>query len=302
MAVLRTATWAEEPDLPPKRARPPVWTRDVLDTFFDDARVALEGDRPDYESQANGPTGEPASAGGSAPSGTQFTWSQLIDAATLETEVKRLHASLGEIVTTPTAFKAGGYKLARRDFSLLAVLFAVTGQYDGTTRWQDSAAGLRELFARAGFNAKVGTDQTYNEAKLRQQDLAELIRGGRPQVPKADVAADWGRVADRPPLMQRLELAHQERLTKWLADAASFRRHRDDLRHEAQVVAMLADVIGREGFDDWDEEEYAAHARDLKQSALAITAAADEENFPAARQAAARATKACTMCHDDYRG
>ena len=32
--------------------------------------------------------------------------------------------------------------MARRDFSELAVLFAVTGQYDGDARWQDAAAGL----------------------------------------------------------------------------------------------------------------------------------------------------------------
>src|SRR5262245_31528063 len=32
-----------------KEARPPKWSRDVLDTFFDDARDELEGPRPDYE-------------------------------------------------------------------------------------------------------------------------------------------------------------------------------------------------------------------------------------------------------------
>jgi hypothetical protein len=301
VAALSGALFAAEP---PHRARPPVWSRDVLDAFFDDARQKLEGERPDYATLAkpNSPTGEPASAGGNTTSEPQFAWSKLIDADVIETEVKRINQSLSEIITTPSAFKGGGYKLARREFSELALLFAVTGQYDGPARWQDSAAGLRDLFARAGYNAKVGTDQTYNEAQLRRQELADLVRGSRPTVPKTEAAVDWSRVADRPPLMQRLNIAHEERLTKWLADAASFRRHRDDVKHEAQIVAMLADVIAREGFDYWDEEEYATHARELEEAATAVAMATDQDSFHAARQAIGRATNACARCHEDYRG
>ena len=41
------------------------------------------------------------------------------------------------------------------------MLFAVTAQYDGDARWKDIAAGLRDSFARAAANAKVGNDATY---------------------------------------------------------------------------------------------------------------------------------------------
>jgi hypothetical protein len=301
-AVLSAATRAAEPA---KRARPPVWSRDVLDAFFDDAREKLAGQRPDYEQLGTtpaAPSAGPAAAGRNENAASAFAWSKLIDADVIETEVKRLNQSLAAIVTTPSAFKGGGYKLARRDFSELAVLFAVTGQYDGTARWQDSAAGLRDLFARAGYNAKVGTDQTFNEATQRKQDLADLVRGSRPTVPKADADVDWGHVADRSPLMKRMNIAHEERLTKWLGDAANFRRNRDEVRNESQIIAMLADVIGREGFDYWDEEEYSTYARELKQSASDVAAAADQDNFDQARQAIDRATKACARCHEDYRG
>ena len=57
---------------------------------------------------------------------------------------------------------------ARDNFSLLAVLFAVIGQYDGEVRWQKDAANLRTLFGRAGFNCKVGTDNSFSEAKAAQ--------------------------------------------------------------------------------------------------------------------------------------
>ena len=35
----------------PKRARPPKWSADVLDAFFEDAREKLEGERPDYAAE-----------------------------------------------------------------------------------------------------------------------------------------------------------------------------------------------------------------------------------------------------------
>ena len=126
-------------------------------------------------------------------------------------------------MTTPSEFKGGGYKDCRRHFSVLAVLFAVAAEYDGEVRWQDAAPGLRDLFARAGHNCKVGTDQTYQEADAAQARLADLIGGTRPQAAEAERKADWAQVADRPPLMQRLNMAHQDRLTKWLANEARVR-------------------------------------------------------------------------------
>jgi hypothetical protein len=182
------------------------------------------------------------------------------------------------------------------------MLFAVVAEYDGEVRWHDAAAGLRDVFARAGYNCKVGTDQTYREATQRRQDLSDLVNGSRPQLPQAERETDWSNVADRPPLMQRMNIAHQDRLAKWLVNEREFTRHRDDVHHEAQLIAAIADVIGREGFDYWDDEQYAAYARELKQSATDMAAAADQENFPNARDAAARMTKTCADCHEGYRG
>ena len=211
-------------------------------------------------------------------------------------------AQVDKDVTTPTEFKGGSYKLCRRDFSLLATLFAVTGQFDADARWKDIAPGLREMFARAGYNCKAASDQTYNEASQRKQDLAELIHGSRPQLPKAEAVVDWAHVADRPPLMQRLNTAQQERLTKWLADPAEFKRHQADAKHEAQLVAMIAEVITRNGFDDADDQQYLGFAHELRDAATAAATATDKNDFEAAHQAINRASKACIACHEAFRG
>jgi hypothetical protein len=286
-----------------REARPPKWSRDVLDSFFDDAREKLAGPRPNYGATAEPDHSARASVLQHAGENVVLPWSKLITADTLETEVKRLSQSLASTVTSASAFKGGGYKDARRDFSELAVLFAVTAQYDGDARWKEAAAGLRDLFSRAAANSKVASDESYREAIARKQDLADLVRGGRPQAPntEADVA-DWSQVSARPPLMQRLNIAHQERLTKWLADPATFRRNQSDVAHEAQVVAMLAEVVHREAFEYWDDDTFVGYAGDLRDAAIEVSAAAAANNLEEARQAIGRASGACANCHDGYRG
>lgn len=293
-----------EPGRETKRARPPKWSADVTDVFFEDARKALVGKRPDYDQKkafagSNDP--RPGAPPNSAAVRPGTSWSTLIDAETIETEIKRLAQAVTKDVATPSEFKGGAYKECRRHFSVLAMLFAVAAEYDGEVRWQDAAPALRDLFARAGYNCKVGTDQTFRESTQRKQDLADLIAGSRPKLPAAERIADWSQVADRPPLMQRLNVAHQDRLTKWLANERQFDQRRDDVRHEAQVAAAIAEVIGREGFDYWDDEQYAGFARELRQSAVDIDAAAKLDNFEQAKRAIGRATKACTNCHEGYR-
>lgn len=294
---------AKEPAKPKKLARPPKWSAETLDTFFPDARTQLVGTRPNYEhlsTSATTPLPQTADSNtAAAPAGQG--WSKVIDAETIETEIKRLGQEVGKGVNTPAPFKGGGYKETRRQFSELAALFAVTAEYDGDIRWKDSAAALRDAFARAGRNCKVGTDQSFQEAKQRKQDLADLIGGNRPKPSDAERKADWSQVADRPPLMQRLEIAQQTRLQKWLASKAEFSAHRDEIKHEAQLMAAIADIITHEGFEYSDDETYTQYAKELKQAASDAASTADRDNYDQTRQAVVNASKACANCHEGYR-
>ena len=293
---------AEAPAGSPKRAKPPKWSADVLDAFYPDARTKLVGVRPDYEhAQAianDGKNPDKTQAGAAKSAGG---WSKLIDAETIETEIKRTGPELAKVAKSPSEFKGGGYKECRRQFSVLAVLFGVSAEYDGDVRWQDAAPALRDLFSRAGHNCKAGSDQTFQEAVLRKQDLADLIAGTRPKAKEAERKADWPKVADRPPLMQRINIAHEDRLKKWLANKGELTAHHDNVKHEAQLVAAIADIIGREGFEFADDEKYTKCAQELRQAASDVSAAVDTDNLEQAQQAGNRMTKACADCHEGFR-
>ncbi|MEN1681019.1 MAG: cytochrome c [Planctomycetota bacterium] len=287
----------------PRRAKPPTFGPAEEAVFTADARKLLVGPRPDFASQ------QPKAVAGSqfgsetpAGDGGSFEWSALIGEETIETEIKRQAKRVSGLVTSSTAFKGGGYQECRDAFSMLAVMFAIADEHDGDPRWRDRAAGLSALFARAGANCKVGTDGSYREAKARSDDLADLVRGGRPDAPKPPADRNWGDVADRSPLMRRMEQAHAERLPELLSSERSFGRGSDDALHESQVLAALGEVIIREGLEDADDEEYAAFARSLRDASKELSQAAETENYNLGRPAMGRATKTCSDCHDLYRG
>jgi hypothetical protein len=183
---------------------------------------------------------------------------------------------------------------------LLAVVFGVIAQYDGQVRWQKDAVGLRAAFARAGFNCKVGTDNSFKEARQRSQDLADLVRGNLKVAP-AEAEARWAEVANRPPLMKRMELSQRERLGPWTASGNEFARNRDAVVREAQMLAMIAEVIKDQSYEYADDATYRGYVDELQQHCLEIIEAAKNNDFPKAQSAASRVNQACDRCHGDFR-
>lgn len=304
-AVLNTVVFAAEQAGPVKRAKPPVWSQDVLDEFFVDAREQLVGERPAKRSAAVA-TNPPARQGGAVAAGVEIDgaapWSQVISGDALAAEVKRIAAALRDPLANPTKFKSGGYKDCRNAFNELAILFAVIAEYDGDVRWQDDAPALRDAFARAARNCKTGTDQTFAAGVELQTQLDDLIRGERLGGQPAPATERWSDLADRPLLMARMESALQEGISPALSNARDFSRKAVDIQQAAEVLSMLAALIDREEFEYWDDESFQQHSVDLRAASRELSRAAADANYDAARAAAGRASQACSACHEGYRG
>ena len=285
-----------------KRARPPKFSKSIQDVFFPDAREKLVGPRPQaadpgaatVASTPQNPQDPTPSAGGAG-------WSKWIAAEAVEDEIKTQQIQLAATVQNPTKFKGGDYQKAREHLSVLAVMFGIATEYDARMRWQREAPAMRDLLARAGFNCKVGTDGSYKEAKTRSEDLQSLVRGGPLSLSKAAAESSWSKVADRAPLMKRLEQAQQQGVAPLTANTTEFERHADKLAHEAQLMAALAEVITREGYEFADDETYLQYARAMQAQAVAVRDAARQKNYQQARQAAGELSKACSKCHEGYR-
>lgn len=294
---------AEEPQST-KRAKPPVWSQDVLDEFLPDARAALVGDRPAKSTPTVAADSAEGRGTGASPHSNEgpAAWSQLIDSETLASEVKRLAAGLREPLANPGKFKAGGFKSCRSDFNELAILFAVIAEFDGDVRWKEEAPSLRGRFAAAAKSCTSGTDQSFAEAVELKTLLEDLVRGERLGSAPAPVPSRWSDVADRPLLMKRMERALQEQISPALANSKEFTKRAAVLGQEAEVLGMLAAVIDREEFEYWDDESFQEQSDALRDATRELRRAAVEGNYDAARAAAGRAGQSCSACHEGYRG
>jgi hypothetical protein len=287
-----------------RRAKPPQFSEKEKAVFFTDAREKLIGERPRPGSSQSPATPASDSTPSESPanaSGGSFSWSKIIAPDVIEDEIKSLQREMSKSLTALGPFKGGGYKQARVQLSVLAVMFGVISEYDGDVRWKQQASPFRDLLARAGFNAKVGTDASFNEAKLRKDDLELLVQGNPLQLNKTNEPPEWSKITGRPPLMARMKQAHEEGVAVWTSSSTEFSKNSDRLLHEAQVLATLAEVIQREGFEDADSEDYRKFAQAVRDGSLQIVDAVKQKKYDQARAASGEISKSCTSCHENYR-
>jgi len=287
----------------PETAPPPDFDEAVLRRFFKDAREHLGPGQPGAAARPNGSPAPGATESGVVTAGgSGIVWSKLVSPETLEDEIKRLVQPVAEITKTATAFKGGGNQEGRTLFSEAAALFGVIAQYDGDVRWKRDAQQLRDLFAQAGRNCKVGTDGSYKEAQARGEDLQTMIRGGTIQLRPANPDATWQETADRQPLMKRLEVARSERLKAWTSSPGEFASHRADLLREAQLLAMIAEIIKDPSYEFGEDETYLEYVDLMQKHCLELIEAIENDDQERAQSATGRINQACDTCHGDYRG
>jgi hypothetical protein len=169
-------------------------------------------------------------------------------------------------------------------------------------RWKKDAPAARDVFSRTAANAKVGTSQVFQEAKLRRDELTDLVSGSSPYGGKeAEAKAPWKEVCNRSPLMQHLETIWEPRLKPLLADKGQFAANGGKIAHDAEIIAAIGDVLMKEGMADADDDEYKAFCTKLRDGGKAISEAVKVKNFDAAAAGSGIISKSCTECHESYR-
>jgi hypothetical protein len=298
-------TWGQSAGQKPGGAPHPKWSQREVERYFADARTVL-GD-PSLRNTAASPVGPSVNPGGPvAPApeaGPTYPWSRLISPASIEDEVKLVVALTEEDVKTPGKFKGGGFEKVRVNYTELAVIFGVIGQYDQTVRWKAEGPGMREALARAARNAKTATDNTFDEAEKRYEELAELIRGGSvPDLKEAEPVPVWGDLVDISPLMKRLDAAYESRLKAWTSDKGEFDGHKDYLLREAEVFAVYGQLFQDETVENGDDEVFRQYGKEFQDLALAAAEATRTSDFDAAQAAVVAIGQSCNKCHGDFRG
>ena len=101
--------------------------------------------------------------------------------------------------------------------------------------------------------------------------------------------------------MSRLKDALEDRLRPWTAGEGEFSRNRSQVRHEAEIIVALAEVIQREEFEYFDDDAYLEFCKNMQTHALRLAQAAKENDLETAQKATGEVSKQCSACHEDYR-
>jgi cytochrome c556 len=269
--------------------------------FFDNLSDGLRGERPSLSSlrDAGATPRTTATLTPDLAVAPDDPWSQWIGPAAIEDEVKRMKLHFDSIVTTPSAFSGGGYQEARIDLTVLATLFAVISEHRGDVRWKQHAVPARELVARTAFNCKTGSRDVFREAKSRKADLQDLLSGSGLTTAESEAATDWSQIADREPLMEYAE-SLIESLAGATNDAGAIKREPELISRNAELIAMLGEVLSQPGMDDADDEDYAKLSKALSGSAKELALAIERSDVKEIQTAVGNIRKRCDACHEQY--
>lgn len=302
--LLLVSTGSELLAAPPvKRARPPKFSKSALDVFFPDAHKQLVGPRPTGNQPAAAaslPATVPNGATAVSPP-TDHKWSTLISAEAIEDEIKAQQIRLSEAVSSPERFKSGDYQVARVHLGILTALFAIDAEHDEPVRWKREAPAVRDALARAAAAASVGSNEAYQESQARAQDIELLIRGNPSAFPAPSRTWDWSKFSERAGLMKRLEQAQKTGLSGVGARGSNLARNADAWSREAQLIAALAEIIGREEQDPSEAKAYREHADAMRSGAVALREAIERKSAEQMRTSLMEINKACDNCHADFR-
>lgn len=290
----------------PERVEAPKFTSGELNSvFFPDAASQLKGQRPTSQVATKPAAVKPTTNPGEAStegSGDEdaMAWHNLISPTALEDLIKGSKLRLDKTITTPAAFAGGGFAVARKEFSMQALLFAVIETYPGNVRWKSSAPVARELLSRVAANTKVGSAQVHEEAKKRLQDLGDLTNGTQLSG-KASSEVDWSQLIDHAPAMQLLEWAQKENISPNSASPELFAKNKEAVQHYAELVAVLGKVLTVEEMPYADDKEYVNLCKAMMEQAQQVVLAVKTDNADMARQSASKLLQSCNTCHEVYR-
>ena len=291
----------------PMRAAAPQLKPEAFEgVFFADVQKQLVGPPPtagaiaDSGNHSSSATSSLNSTGNSNDTGSNV-WKERISGQSIEDLVKEGKGRLDTFITTPAKFSGGSYKDARREFTLLAILFATIEQFPEKIRWQSSASLARAKFARIAANTKIASTPTFNEAKQRMEDLASLLKGSAlsDSVPATELI--WSDVADRVPSMQILEWSFREHLNRYVASEAEFKSHSEDVLKYAELIGLIGETLHQSGMPDAEDSEYKSWSSKMIQEATRITEAVKLNNPSMAREAAGQMDQSCNACHNTFR-
>lgn len=237
-----------------------------------------------------------------APDGS--TWSQVISADDLQTEVTAIRKRMSSKLATVGSYNRSYLEL-RIDASSLALLAHAASQHDASIPWKKQAPSVvalaRQIVEITDSRSARGRKSQQANIVLFDQ-LCRLLDGNGDSKDEVqiDKVSEYSDFAPYEHLMKR-----SESVLSWLQPALKKPDElasRTDLAvRELRIIALNASVLTAEDYGYSDDEEFAGYAKSLRDGATAAAEAAKDGDLAQLKQRIGAMTKSCIQCHAAYR-
>lgn len=267
----------------------------------DTAVVATEDGNMDTDS-----TTEPAPAEPESVAGDKLVWSELISAATIESEIKKVRNDFASKLTSLGTYNSSYLEIPIYG-STMALLAHIATEHDGDIGWKEKAPYIRilagEMVAMTSSNqarGRGGFTKT-NEAFLKICDL--LDGNDPPELPELTEVGDYNDVAELGYLMKRVEKGSAWFNTS-VGSEENFKENIDAVQREAELFVVMGTAFNFEdyGYGPADNDpEFAGYAEAMRSAAKAVSEAAKSGNFDEYDIQKSNIGQACAQCHMVFR-
>lgn len=291
-----------------------------LDVFFDDpisvAKQAGEISSPTSTQAAA--TGTPAPAEGTPkapvgpmppaekvtakPEATAEGWNALVSVEDLQDEVKKIRLRLQDNLSSVTKFNSHYAKEIVWDGAGLAALAEIALAHPDKVSWKTHAGQIRDAAKEMIGKSKALGPKAFEATKKEFEKIDGLLSGNPPPgLPPAAEGVAFSDVAPRKHLMQCIQEGYESLRANYQA-ANSLEKKSEEAAHTASIVAAYSKVIGTDGYNSTDEDDYKTFLKALLEANLTMAKAAREKDFDAFTKANGPIPKICSDCHLIYKG
>lgn len=229
-----------------------------------------------------------------------FSWDQLIDAQTLDDEVKSIRNFFNENLQTVGNYNSAMLMIPSRA-ATMAALAGIAAEHPGEITWKEDAAWVRDLAA------KMNSDALQRGAK-DQRRLLELYEGISDTLnrsPPADLedpapVESLAEVAEMRLLMMRMSAAEQQMRTE-AGTEGSFTANQAMVLHEAAVLGTLSHTVTSAGYGYEDDPKFVGYGQEVVNAAKSIVSAAQAGDFATYEVSLSRISTICQACHSQYK-
>lgn len=236
-----------------------------------------------------------------APAGGGDDWASILSAEDIQNEIKKIKNELTDSLSAIGKYNAH-YKEIAMEGSVLAALASIAIVHPEKVSWKEHAPHVRDIATEMAKKSKGLGQKPFDDTKKEFVKLEGLLSGNPPpDLGEAVPDIPFSEVASRRGIMQRIQI-NFDYLKANFQTEAKLEKGQEDAAHMAAITAAITKVIGTEGYDSADEDEYKAFVKNMVDANLALVKSAKDKDFATFSDTNGKMGKFCTECHTAYQG